>query len=82
MHRYFLNIEFFDHPIELDPDRALFGTVEAACTEAALSLHELLTAAIQDRCVRVPKHFSIVNDSGTEVGRVNARQFIPSQLLG
>jgi hypothetical protein len=81
MHRYFLNLEFFDHPIALDPDGALFGTVEAACKEAALSLQELLTAAIQDHSVRVPKRFSIVDDSGNEVGGVNARQLIPSQLL-
>jgi xanthine/CO dehydrogenase XdhC/CoxF family maturation factor len=82
MRRYFLNIEFFDHAIAFDADGALFGTVEAACTEAALSLQELITAAMQDHSVRVPKRFSIVDDSGTEVGGVNARQLIPSQLLG
>jgi hypothetical protein len=42
MRRYFLNIEFFDHAVAFDPDGALFRTVEAACTEAALSLQELI----------------------------------------
>jgi hypothetical protein len=82
MHRYFLNIEFFDHPTELDQDGARFDTFEAAHAEAALSLWELLAEAMRNHSVRVPKRLSIVDEAGNEVGFVNAKQFVPAQLRG
>jgi hypothetical protein len=82
MHRYFLNIEFFDHPVELDHDGAHFDTFEAAHREAALSLWELLAEAMRSPSVRVPKRLSIVDEAGNEVGFVNAKQFVPVQLRG
>jgi hypothetical protein len=82
MHRYFLNIEFFDHPVALDPDGALFGTVEAASQGGRF---EFAGVAYRRHARTTLSEFPSVfhcRRFWKRSWRCERRQLIPSQLLG
>lgn len=80
MPRYFLHTEHFDREPIRDDEGAVFDDPDAAATEAAEGMRELLAAAITDAQAPVPRRILIQDQTGVEVRTVQAQDFVPQQL--